>query len=116
MESLLTLSLSKNQSVPLLATKNAGKSVSMLDPATSGNREAEKGQGQKHQESQNPFDVASVASSAYEPSQDLSRKSEPKPEQSSSAQTVGEDALPTKTRRRRKKQRPGALAHQDAMN
>lgn len=91
-ESLLPLSLSKNQSVLVLASKKAGKSVSMLDPNTSGNRVAEKGHDQEHQESQNPFEVASVASSAYEPPQDLSGKSESKPELSNSAQTAGEDA------------------------
>jgi hypothetical protein len=91
-ESLLTLSLSKNQSVPVLASKKTGKSVSMLDPNTSGNRVAEKGHDQEHHESQNPFDVASVASSACEPPQDLGSKSESKPELSNSAQTTGEDA------------------------
>jgi len=88
----------------------------MLDPNTSGNQETEKGHDQEHHESQNPFDVTSVASSAYEPPQDLSRKSESKPEPTNSAQTLEEDGQPTKTRRRRKKQKPGVLAHQDAMN
>lgn len=52
----------------------------------------EKGHDQEHHESQNPFEVASVASSACEPPQDLGCKSESKPELSNSAQTAGEDA------------------------
>lgn len=91
--SLLQLSLSKNQSVPVVAStaKKSGKSVSMLDPQPSGTNFAEGGQDRDQQESQNPFEMASAASSNLGEPQDLGNRRESKTELASSAPRTGED-------------------------
>jgi len=117
MEQLLPLSLTKIQSVPVMAQsqRKIMKSVSMIEPSSHKNV-AQHEQEYDHLEHQNPFEMASAISSNLGEALEHGIGRGSMVESVSTSNALGDEVQTAKPRRRRKKAKAGALDHQEAMN
>ena len=90
--------------------------MSMLNPTTSNDRIKEASDYYDNAGSQIPFDIASVASSAQEVSQNIGASNQKESEPPLSAQTVQEDAQISKNAVRRRNRKKKQATHEEAMN